>query len=96
VSVDHHTYTVRWSAVDGESVATCNEFPSLSWSAQTPDEALRGIRRVVAASVADMRADMHMGSNVDDFLREAGIYGEVTAVAMHRVSECQAKQGRQL
>lgn len=45
--VDHHTYTVKWSAEDGEYLATCNEFPSLSWLTQTPEEALSGIRRVV-------------------------------------------------
>jgi predicted RNase H-like HicB family nuclease len=94
MSVDHHTYRVTWSAEDGEYVATCNEFPALSWLAQTPEEALTGIRRVVVESVAGMRANTHIGSDFDDFLREAGIYGDVTAAAMQRVSEWQAKQGK--
>jgi predicted HicB family RNase H-like nuclease len=34
----------------------CAEFPSLSWLASTPGEALAGIRAVVAASVRDMAA----------------------------------------
>jgi predicted HicB family RNase H-like nuclease len=31
------------------------EFPSLSWLAKKPEEALKGIRRVVAGVVADMK-----------------------------------------
>jgi len=92
MTTDSHTYTVTWSAEDGEHVATCAEFPSLSWLAKTPEEALAGIRRVVAESVADMRANTHIGSDFDAFLREEGIYGEVTATAMQRVSEWQAKR----
>ena len=53
---DHYTYRVTWSAEDGEHVGLCAEFPSLSWLAATPDEALAGIRRLVRDSVADMRA----------------------------------------
>lgn len=54
---DRYTYRVTWSAEDGEHVGLCAEFPSLSWLAQTPEEALAGIRRVVAESVADMRSN---------------------------------------
>ena len=53
---DHYTYRITWSAEDGEHVGLCAEFPSLSWLAVTPDEALAGIRRLVSDSVADMRA----------------------------------------
>lgn len=51
---DHYTYRITWSAEDGEHVGLCAEFPSLSWLACTPDEALAGIRRVVRESVTDM------------------------------------------
>ena len=53
---DHYTYRVTWSAEDSEHVGLCAEFPSLSWLAATPDEALAGIRRLVWDSVADMQA----------------------------------------
>ena len=53
---DHDTYRVVWSAEDEEHVALCTEFPSLSWLASTPDEALAGIRELVACCVEDMRA----------------------------------------
>ena len=52
----HCTDRVTWSAEDGEHVGLCAEFPSLSWLAATPDEALAGIRRLVRDSVADMQA----------------------------------------
>ena len=51
---DHYTYRVTWSPEDGEYLALCAEFPSLSWLAEAPETALAGIRRVVASSVADM------------------------------------------
>lgn len=56
MNVDHYTYRVTWSPEDGEHVGLCAEFPSLSWLAQSPEAALKGIRRVVAEAVADMRA----------------------------------------
>ena len=52
---DHYTYRVTWSAEDEEHLGLCAEFPSLSWLAPTPDEALSGIRELVAGCVDDMR-----------------------------------------
>ena len=49
----HYTYRVTWSAEDGEHVATVAEFPSLSWLAPTPVEALQGLADVVRDVVAD-------------------------------------------
>lgn len=51
---DRYTYRVTWSEEDQEYVGLCVEFPSLSWLAASPEEALAGIRAVVAAVVADM------------------------------------------
>jgi predicted RNase H-like HicB family nuclease len=44
---DKHTYRITWSEDDGEYVGLCAEFPSLSWLSQTPEAALKGIRKVV-------------------------------------------------
>ena len=52
---DHYTYRVTWSAEDNEHVGLCAEFPVLSWLAKTPDAALKGIRKVVAEVIEDMR-----------------------------------------
>ncbi|MDR2924456.1 MAG: type II toxin-antitoxin system HicB family antitoxin [Azoarcus sp.] len=55
MNLDHYTYRVTWSPEDGEHVGLCVEFPSLSWLAASPDEALSGIRQVVFAVVEDMK-----------------------------------------
>ena len=47
---------MTWSPEDTEFIATCVEFPSLSWLAGTPEEALTGLRIVVDEVVDDMRA----------------------------------------
>ena len=54
MDTDSYTYRVAWSADDGEHVGLCREFPSMSWLAQTPGEALAGIRRLVDEVVIDM------------------------------------------
>jgi predicted HicB family RNase H-like nuclease len=54
---DRYTYRVSWSPDDGEHVATCAEFPSLSWLDADSVEALRGIQKLVADAVADMKAN---------------------------------------
>ncbi len=52
---DRYTYRVTWSEEDHEYVGLCAEFPSLSWLARTPEAALKGIRKVIADVVKDMR-----------------------------------------
>lgn len=51
---DLYTYAVRWSAEDQEFVATCTELPSISWLANSCDQALLGVRRLVATILEDM------------------------------------------
>ena len=73
MNIQHDTYRVTWSSKDGEHVALCAEFPSLSWLAKTPESALRGIQKVVADVVADMLAS---GEAVPDALAEKNYSGE--------------------
>jgi predicted HicB family RNase H-like nuclease len=54
---DRYTYRVTWSEEDEEYIGLCVEYPSLSWLAPTPQEALEGIRQVVADVVADLEAN---------------------------------------
>ena len=54
---DHYTYRVTWSEDDKEYVGLCAEFSSLSWLAKTPEAALKGIRKVVADVVQDMKSN---------------------------------------
>lgn len=53
---DRYAYRVMWSEEDSEYVSLCVEFPSLSWLEPSPEEALKGIRQVVARVVADLVA----------------------------------------
>lgn len=54
VDVSKYDYNVRWSEEDGEHVATCLEFPSLSWLADSQKEALEGMNALVAGVVKDL------------------------------------------
>ena len=73
MSIDHYTYRVTWAPEDGEHVGLCVEFPSLSWLAPVPEEALAGIRKVVAEVVADMQAS---GEPIPEPLAEKHYSGE--------------------
>lgn len=52
--MDQYTYRVTWSPEDQCHVALCDEMPSLSWLAATPEEAFVGIRRLVAECIQEM------------------------------------------
>jgi predicted HicB family RNase H-like nuclease len=52
---DRYTYRISWSEDDQEYAGLCIEFPSLSWLAKSPDEALQGIRKIVEDAVIDMQ-----------------------------------------
>lgn len=45
--VNHHAYSVQWSAEDNEYVALVAEFPSLSWLDKDPIRALAGLVELV-------------------------------------------------
>jgi len=55
--LDRYTYRVTWSEEDDQCVGLCAEFPSLSWLDATPEKTLRGIRKLVADVIEDMRAE---------------------------------------
>jgi predicted RNase H-like HicB family nuclease len=52
---EKYSYRIIWSEEDGEHVALCAEFPSLSWLAPSLGEALNGIIKLVAGVINDMR-----------------------------------------
>lgn len=56
IDTARYSFRVTWSAEDDEFVATCVEFPSLSWLAGTPELALSGLRNLVSDVVADLLA----------------------------------------
>jgi predicted HicB family RNase H-like nuclease len=52
---DRFTYRVTWSEEDQEYLALCTEFPSLSWLGQSPENALIGLRELVASIIKDLQ-----------------------------------------
>ena len=91
---DHFVYRVIWSKEDGEHVATCAEFPSLSHLDADPVEALRGIRALVADVVADMRAS---GELVPEALGDGRYSGKFMARVppeLHRRLSIEAAEAR--
>lgn len=54
---DRYTYRIQWSDDDKEYIGLCLEFPSLSWLAARPEDALQGIRKVVEEAISDMRSN---------------------------------------
>ena len=54
---DGYTFRVTWSEEDGEYLGQCAEFPSLSWLASNPEEALQGIRQAAAEVIVDLQAN---------------------------------------
>ncbi len=53
---DRYTYRVTWSEEDQEYVGLCVEFHSLSWLDENPEDALKGIRQVVAGVFKEMQS----------------------------------------
>jgi hypothetical protein len=51
---EHYQYEAQWSDEDGEFIGLSAEFPSLSFLAPTPYEALAGIKSLVADALHDM------------------------------------------
>ena len=56
MNIEHYTYRVTWSPEDNEHVGLCVELPSLSWLATTPEDALTGMRQLVAEVITDMQS----------------------------------------
>ena len=76
---DHYTCRITWSAEDGEYLGRCAEFPSLSWLAPTPGEALSGIRELVSGVLADMQANGESPPGSDGSLRDWRRYSPPSA-----------------
>jgi Protein of unknown function (DUF2442) len=76
---DDHAYSVSWSDEDQEYVGLCAEFPSLSWLAPTPSDALEGIRRLVQ----DCKGDLSAGSVAASPDRGHAMSGTPTATSAH-------------
>jgi predicted HicB family RNase H-like nuclease len=63
-----------WSVEDQEFVATCAEFPSLSWLAHDQIEALKGLEELVREVMDDLDAE---GAEVPEPLAERRFSGKL-------------------
>lgn len=57
IQSDRYIYRIIWSDEGKEYVGLCVEFPSLSWLAESPESALKGIREVVEDVIKDMESN---------------------------------------
>ena len=48
------SFRVFWHEPDQSYIATCDQFPSLSWCEEKPDKAIRGMVALVAEVIEDM------------------------------------------
>lgn len=54
IDASKYSYSVIWSDEDECHVGLCAEFPSMSFLVESQSEALAGINRLIADTVADM------------------------------------------
>ena len=91
---DFYTYRVTWSDEDQEYVGLCAEFPSLSWLADNPEAALRGIRDVVAEAILDMRSNNESIPEPLALKRYSGIFTVRTLPDVHKRLAIQAAEAK--
>jgi len=91
---DRYTYRVTWSEDDTEYVGLCAEFPSLSWLAATPEAALKGIRKMVADVVQDMRANKEVVPEPIACRRYSGKFMVRVPPEVHRNLAIQSAESR--
>ena len=90
--IDKYSFRIFWSEEDNEYVGECLEFPSLSWLAPTQEEALSGIKKLVAECVEDMLTN---GEKVPEPLSSRKYSGRFTvriSPELHRKLAIEAKE----
>jgi predicted HicB family RNase H-like nuclease len=89
-----YTYRVTWSQEDEEYVGLCAEFPSLSWLADNPEAALRGIRNVVAEVISDLQSSNEPIPQPLAIRRYSGKFTVRIPPDVHRALHIQAAEAR--
>jgi len=80
------SYRIVWSDEDAEYVGLCDQFPSLSWLAPSPESALRGILKLVAEGNTDeffqeLLASVKQGAAIMNGTMEPSRIFEIHAMA---------------
>ena len=90
----HYTYSVSWSAEDGEFVGTVAEFPSLSWLDADERPAFDGIRSLVDEVLAEM---LKAGEPIPEAIADRAYSGKFqvrTTPSRHRELVLEAARNR--
>ena len=92
MQVDKYTYRVTWSEEDQEHVGLCVEFSGLSYLAETPEAALKGIRKIVVDAVKLLKKE---GAPVPEPLAQKEYSGKLLLripSEIHRKLEIEARE----
>lgn len=89
---DKYAYRVLWSEEDGEFVALCAEFPSLSWLAKTQERALKGMVELVRLTLSDMVAQGEKPPVPLAMQRYSGVFKVRVPPSVHRSLAVQAAE----
>jgi len=89
-----YTYRVTWSEEDNEYVGLCAEFPSLSWLADTQEEALQGINNVVAEVTSDMESNGEVIPEPLSIKHYSGKFTVRIPPDVHRILDIQAAEAK--
>ena len=92
MNAKHYTYRVIWSEEDGEFVALCAEFPSLSWLDAEQGAALVGMVSLVEQTVADMKANGELVPEPLSLQKYSGKFMVRTTPEVHRRLAVQAME----
>ena len=91
----HYTYRVTWSPDDQEHVGLCAEFPSLSWLAASPEDALAGIRTLVREILGEMEQEDVNPSGAQGAL-EGSACLQTSRISQRMQSSCPGTGGRRV
>jgi predicted HicB family RNase H-like nuclease len=91
---DRYIYKIIWSDEDKEYVGLCIEFPSLSWMAESPGSALKGIRKVVEDVVQEMESSGESPPEPLSFRKFSGKFVVRIPPEVHRRLVIEAEEER--
>lgn len=89
---DRYTYRITWSEEDKEYVGLCVELPSLSWLAESPESALKGIIKVVEDVIKDMESNGESPPQPFSFRRFSGKFMVRIPPEVHRSLAMEAEE----
>ncbi len=91
---DKYAYRVVWSEEDKEYVGLCAEFPSLNWLDKSQDNAFKGIRKLVAETIEDMKSQHEQIPEPLSSKKFSGKFVVRVPVELHRELALEAQENK--